>query len=112
MLGRLGCRAEAVADADAARAAASPGRYDLAVVDLDMRDGLAAAVAIRAGHGAERVVGCGVDDRLREERATAGLAGYLAKPIQLVDLAQLLARPGRRAAGVPEEGGAGTPLRS
>jgi CheY-like chemotaxis protein len=104
MLGRLGCRAEGIADADGARAAASPGRYDLAVVDLDMRDGLATAAAIRAGHGAERVVGCGVDDRLRGERAAAGLAGYVVKPVQLADLAQILARPGRRAAssGPPE----------
>jgi CheY-like chemotaxis protein len=104
MLGRLGCRAEGIADADGARAAASPGRYDLAVVDLDMRDGLGTAIAIRGAHGAERVVGCGVDDRLRGERAAAGLAGYVVKPVQLADLAQILARPGRRAAssGPPE----------
>jgi signal transduction histidine kinase/CheY-like chemotaxis protein len=98
MLGRLGCRAAAVSAAEGARAAAARGRWDLAIVDLDMRDGLATAAAIRGGHGAARVVGCGVDDHRREECAAAGLAGYLVKPIQLVDLAQLLARSGERAA--------------
>jgi signal transduction histidine kinase/DNA-binding response OmpR family regulator len=102
MLARLGCRAEGAADADAGRAAARPGRYDLAVVDLDMPEGLATAVAIRAEHGAERVVGCGVHDRRREECAAAGLAAYFVKPIQLVDLAQLLARPSGHAAVDPE----------
>jgi signal transduction histidine kinase/DNA-binding response OmpR family regulator len=101
MVRRLGGSAETVASATDAVAAATPGRYDLVIVDAEMRDGLSAAAAIRRRETSPRVVGCGVsDDSGRWEAClAAGLDGYLVKPLQLADVAQLMVRS-RGEAGV------------
>jgi CheY-like chemotaxis protein len=98
LLNRLGHEVTLVGDGRAAVAAARAGGFDIALFDVHMpeMDGLEATAAIRA---LERETGvhlpiAAVTARAqqgdRETCLAAGMDGYLAKPIRLTELAEVL----------------------
>ena len=99
MLSRLGMTAKTVANGREAVAAAAAEAFDLILMDIQMPevDGLAATAAIRALPGAaSRVPIIAVTANAmvgdRERFLAAGFDDYLAKPLRLSDLAEIVAR--------------------
>ncbi len=99
MLERLGCRVDVAEDGLAACEAAAAQRYDVVLMDLHMprMDGLAATACIRAAAGgasrATPIVALSAaalpEDRAR--CAAAGMADFIAKPVNLARLRECLA---------------------
>ncbi|MEI6666742.1 MAG: GAF domain-containing protein [Acidobacteriota bacterium] len=101
MLSRMGYRADVANNGVEGVVATARQDYDLVLMDVQMpeMDGLEATRAIRrAGSAARRpwIVGvtasATVEDR--EKCLSAGMNGYLSKPIQIIDLQQAIARCG------------------
>lgn len=98
MLNQLGQRADVAADGAVAVEAVRRGEYDLVLMDWQMprMDGLAATEAIRAMPGRcgrTPIVAITANTMAgdRERCLAAGMDGFLAKPIRLLDLAEVLA---------------------
>jgi len=97
-------QADTAADGEKAAAAASAGVYDLILMDIQMPgvDGLEATRAIRVcGQGHPRIVALTAHDgpQDRAECLAAGMNGFLAKPLRLDSLRDVLAEAaGNRAA--------------
>ena len=100
MLKRLGLRADVVGDGAEAVAAVTRVRYDAVLMDCQMPvlDGFEATRRIRAeasaGHPRLPIIAmtAAALDGERERCLAAGMDGYLAKPINVTDLAQTLRR--------------------
>ncbi len=106
MLARLGLSAQTVTNGREAVAAAASREFDIILMDIQMPevDGLAAAAAIRRLPGAAAHVpivavtaNAMVGDR--ERYLAAGFDDYLAKPLRLSQLAEII---GRWTSGSPE----------
>ncbi|WP_317996348.1 ATP-binding protein [Vulcanimicrobium alpinum] len=103
-LEKLGYRADAACDGAEAVDAASRRAYDLILMDCEMPvlDGFAATKAIRAaerGSDARATIVALTANALegdRERCIAAGMDEYLAKPVQLAALRQMLERTARR----------------
>jgi signal transduction histidine kinase/ActR/RegA family two-component response regulator len=99
LVARIGCRADVVADGSEAVAAVMGGRYDLVLMDCQMplMDGYDACAAIRRGEADARrtpivaLTAAAMDGDEARCRA-AGMDDYLSKPVQLQQLADVLAR--------------------
>jgi PAS domain S-box-containing protein len=109
MLRRLGCRADAVDDGARAIAATAADAYDVVLMDLQMPgvDGFEATAEIRwrerqtGRHLPVIAMTARAMEGDRERCLAAGMDGYLAKPVKMMDLARALepyaggAAPGR-----------------
>ncbi|MEU4695129.1 ATP-binding protein [Actinoplanes sp. NPDC023714] len=98
LLERRGHRVDMVDDGEAAVEAVMRTRYDLVLMDVQMPvlDGLDATRLIRADpppHGAPRIVALTANALVDDRKAsrTAGMDGFLAKPIDETDLDVVLA---------------------
>ncbi|BBH68755.1 hypothetical protein ACTI_54400 [Actinoplanes sp. OR16] len=98
LLERRGHRVEMVGDGEAAVEAVMRTRYDLVLMDVQMPvlDGLDATRLIRADpppHGAPRIVALTANAMVDDRKASrsAGMDGFLAKPINEADLDVVLA---------------------
>ena len=104
LLRHLGCEADLAADGKQAVAAILRRPYDVVLMDIQMPelDGVQAARAIVAHRGAAplpRIIAmtANVMPGDREAYLEAGMDGYLAKPIELADLAAVLVQTAVRA---------------
>ena len=108
MLEKLGCTADLAVNGEEAVRLAGLSRYDLVLMDWQMpkMDGVEAAKRILALPGAERLPIVAMTARAMESDAatclTAGMAGYLAKPLRLEDLKEALQQWGPKPAAVPD----------
>ena len=97
MLQRLGCEVVVVGDGQAALEAASQGDYDLVLMDIDMPrlNGLEATGRLReTPRGSKLPIVALTAYAFEEDRArcrSAGMNGYLVKPIDLATLRRALA---------------------
>jgi CheY-like chemotaxis protein len=115
LLARFGCKVDAVEDGRQAVEAALSAPYDVIFLDWHMpvMDGLEAAREIRrreAGKTPTRLVAL-TASALAGDRDTclaAGMDDYIAKPVTLDRLAQVLGRVSEKPAPVAEETGPGT----
>jgi len=116
MLARLGLEAATVGNGHEAVSAAAAGGFDLVLMDVQMpgMDGLAAVGAIRALPGAAAhvpVVAVTANAMIgdRERYLAAGFDDYLAKPLRLEQLSQVIARwtgnVERQSAGTDDSAG-------
>lgn len=114
MLRRLGAQCQVVADGEAAVAAARSGDFELVIMDLSMprMDGITATRSIRAlppGSPGRDVPIVGLSASALEDDPQAcrqaGMDEFLAKPVSLDDLREVLDRLARPAAAVavPEQ---------
>ncbi len=102
MVQRLGCRAEAVENGKEAVEASARGRFDLILMDVQMpeMDGYAATAQIRqreaasGGHIPIIAMTAHAMQGDRERCLTAGMDGYLTKPVRPGPLRQALLRWG------------------
>jgi PAS domain S-box-containing protein len=97
MLEKMGYQIEVVGDGDLALAAIEQGRYDVALLDVQMpsMDGLEVAQAIRQRLPAERqpylvALTANVIEGAREECLSAGMDDYIGKPVQAAELMQVI----------------------
>ena len=104
LLRHLGCEADLAADGKQAVAAMRRRPYDVVLMDIQMPelDGVQAAremVRHRGGAALPRIIAmtANVMPGDREAYLEAGMDGYLAKPIELSDLAAALVQPSTRA---------------
>ncbi len=108
LLRRLGYAADVAADGEETLAALRRQRYDLILMDIQMpgMDGLETARRIRDEWPAEerpRIIAV-TANALQEDRETclsAGMDGYLSKPVLLEDLRQALCRRVETAVAAP-----------
>ena len=112
LLEKEGFAVTVVADGSAAVQEALSGRHDLVLMDVQMpgMDGWAAARAIRQGEPAgRRIPIVAMTARALEEDGPAaqesGMDGYLAKPVRIADLMEMI---GRFLPPAPSAGAAGT----
>ncbi len=109
ILNGLGHEVTIVGDGRAAVAAARTGRFDVALLDVHMpdMDGFEAAAAIRAfeqetgGHLPIAAVTANALKSDRDACLAAGMDGYLAKPIRMTELLDVIDRLAGDAAGAP-----------
>ncbi len=102
MVQRLGCRAEAVENGEEAVEASARGRFDVILMDVQMpeMDGYAATAQIRqreavsGGHIPIIAMTAHAMQGDRERCLTAGMDGYLTKPVRPGPLRQALLRWG------------------
>ena len=120
LLQHLGCEADIAANGALAVAAVARERYDVVLMDIQMpeMDGVQAARAIverRGPDGPPRIIAMTANAMPgdREAYLNAGMDGYLAKPVDVNDLAAVLAQAGalarmpvRPAGDAPGAGGA------
>jgi PAS domain S-box-containing protein len=104
LLHHLGCEADLAADGQQAVAAVRQRPYDVVLMDIQMPelDGVQAAREIvrqRGTDGLPRIIAMTANAMPgdREAYLDAGMDGYLAKPIELADLAEALAQTTARA---------------
>jgi signal transduction histidine kinase/CheY-like chemotaxis protein len=104
MLDRLGHHVDVVSDGEQAVSAIMDKEYDLVLMDLHMPflDGLTAtrrAAALRPD-GLPRIVAmtASATEDTRRDSIEAGMSGFLTKPVELGDLAAILAETTPRAA--------------
>src|SRR5581483_10710898 len=98
MLGRLGCEADGVPGGAGVLAALARARYDVAFVDVQMPDldGFAVTAAVRRQEAGTRrrlpivAMTAHAMEEDRERCLTAGMDGYVRKPIRLEDVATAL----------------------
>jgi PAS domain S-box-containing protein len=120
LLHHLGCEADLAADGKQAVAAVRQRAYDVVLMDIQMPelDGVKAAREIVSYRGTDplpRIVAmtANVMPGDREAYLEAGMDGYLAKPIELADLAAVLEQTAARAkivAALPHIVGGGEPV--
>jgi CheY-like chemotaxis protein len=94
----LGCSVDVVANGREAIELASQEDYDFVLLDFQMPEmgGLEAARSLRQSYGSQlrpRIIGLSGQAEERETWAAAGMDDFLAKPVRLVDLIQLLKIP-------------------
>ena len=112
MIERLGYAVDVVADGTQAVAAAALGVYQLVLMDCQLPevDGFSATIAIRraeAGQGRHLPIvalTANTSPGDRERGIAAGMDDYLAKPIDALLLASVLARHLDRLQAMPEAG--------
>jgi CheY-like chemotaxis protein len=119
MLARLGLEAATVNNGHEAISAAAGGGFDLILMDIQMPelDGLSAVAAIRTLPGTAAhvpIVAVTANAMLgdRERYLAAGFDDYLAKPLRLEQLSQVIARwtgNAERPATAPDDGADGAP---
>ena len=109
-LGRLGCRADVVANGVHALQRATTTAYDIVLMDCKMpeMDGFEATAQIRRREGEDRrtriiAMTANAMEGDREICLEAGMDDYLAKPLQLNDLVAVLKRVLRPATGNSDE---------
>jgi CheY-like chemotaxis protein len=95
LLQRLGHSVEAVASGREAVEAAAQCDYDVVFLDVQMPElgGVEAAWLIRqgcAGGQTPRIIAISADDDVEKWLAAAGMDEFLAKPVRLGDLVQVL----------------------
>jgi CheY-like chemotaxis protein/anti-sigma regulatory factor (Ser/Thr protein kinase) len=107
LLHHLGHQADVVGNGREALEAVSRRRYDVVLMDIQMPelDGIQAARAIvrkRGPQGLPRIIAMTANAMPGDKEAcmAAGMDGYLAKPIELRDLADALGRSGEIAQGI------------
>jgi CheY-like chemotaxis protein len=113
MLARLGHEGVTVSNGREALAAAQGRAFDLILMDIQMpeMDGVSAAAAIRAlpgEHGGAPIVAVTANAMVgdRERYLAAGFDDYLAKPLHLEQLQEVIARWTHRPQGSAESPGA------
>jgi PAS domain S-box-containing protein len=112
MLARLGHEATTASNGREALKAAQAGLFDLILMDIQMpeMDGLSAAAAIRAlpgGHGSAPIVAVTANAMVgdRERYLAAGFDDYLAKPLHLDQLQDVVTRWTDGPSWHPDNGG-------